>query len=280
MSARDTVLISPEELTRRLPAGDGPTILDVRWRLDRPDGYADYLAGHLPGAVYVSLEQDLSDHTRSGLGRHPLPTGAAVQTALQRWGVRRDQPVVVYDDWNRAGSCRAWWVLTAAGLPDVRILDGGLSGWTAAGGELQSGPVQPSAGDVTVGYADLYAGGRATLTADQVAAGGVATLLDARAPQRFRGEVEPLDPVAGHIPGARNLPSGSLLDADGRFLPEAELTRLLGGIDLASVGVYCGSGVTAAVVLAGLQAVGAEGSLFPGSWSQWSGAGRPAQRGQ
>ena len=279
MSARDSVLISPEELIGQLGSGDGgPALLDVRWRLDQPDGYPDYLDGHLPGAVYVSLEQELSDHTRAGLGRHPLPSGAAVEAAARRWGIRRGQPVVVYDNWNRAGSCRAWWVLTAAGLTDVRILDGGLPGWTAAGGELESGPVEVQAGDVSVEYRNLYAGGRPTLTADDVAAGAVSTLLDARAPERFRGEVEPMDPVAGHIAGARNAPSLSVLDADGRFRPAADLAGLLHGGDRASVGVYCGSGVTASVVLAALAAAGVDGALFPGSWSQWSGEGRPAQR--
>jgi thiosulfate/3-mercaptopyruvate sulfurtransferase len=276
----DAVLISPGELKSRLAAGDCPAILDVRWRLDRPDGKADYLAGHLPGAVYVSLEQELSDHTCVGLGRHPLPSGAAIQAAARRWGIRKGQPVVVYDDWNRAGSARAWWVLTAAGLPDVRILDGGLQGWTTVGGELHTSPVRPPAGDVTVGYRDLYAGGRPTLTADQVANGGVTmVLLDARAPDRFRGEIEPLDPLAGHIPGAHNLPSVSLLDHDGTFLPEAALTGLPDGRGPESIGVYCGSGVTASVVLAALSAAGVDAALFPGSWSQWSGENRPAQRG-
>lgn len=280
MSTRDRVLISAAELKRMLGStGPRPAILDVRWRLERPDGYDDYLTGHLPGAVYVSLEEELSDHTRPGLGRHPLPTGLAIQAAARRWGISDDQPVVVYDDWNRAGSSRAWWVLTAAGLGRVRILDGGLSAWVAAGETLQTGPVDPPPGDVTVPHPDLYAGARSTLTAEQVAAGQVATLLDARAPERFRGEVEPMDPVAGHIPGARNLPSVSMLDEDGRFLPDADLAGLVHDLGHTSVGVYCGSGVTAAVVLAGLNAAGVDAALFPGSWSQWSAEDRPAQRG-
>jgi thiosulfate/3-mercaptopyruvate sulfurtransferase len=279
VSPRETVLIDPHDLRRRIAAGDCPALLDVRWRLDQPDGRAAYLAGHLPGAVYVSLEQELSDHTRGSLGRHPLPTGEVIQAAARRWGIRQGQSVVVYDDWNRAGSCRAWWVLTAAGLTDVRILDGGLTGWTAAGGDLQTGPVQVRDGDVAVCHPDLYAGARPTLTAADVEASQVATLLDARAPERFHGEVEPVDPVAGHIPGARNLPSTSMLDADGRFLPQAELAALVQGVDRASVGVYCGSGVTASVVLAGLVALGVDAALFPGSWSQWSAEGRRAQHG-
>lgn len=280
MSTRKRVLISAADLKRMLVgAGPRPAILDVRWRLDRPDGHADYLAGHLPGAVYVSLEEELSDHTRPGLGRHPLPTGWAIQAAARRWGISADQPVVVYDDWNRAGSSRAWWVLTAAGLGNARILDGGLSAWVAAGETLQTGPVDTPPGDVTVLHPDLYAGARRTLTAEQVSVGEVTTLLDARAPERFRGEVEPMDPVAGHIPGARNLPSVSMLDGDGRFLPDAHLAGLIGDLEPTSVGVYCGSGVTAAVVLAGLTATGVDAALFPGSWSQWSAEHRPAQRG-
>lgn len=279
MGNPDAVLITAEQLIASM-AGRPPAILDVRWRLDQPDGRQAYLAGHLPGAVYVSLEDDLSDHSRSGLGRHPLPSGAAVQDAARRWGVRSDQSVVVYDDWNRAGSARAWWVLSAAGIPDVRILDGGLAAWTAAGGTLQSGPVPAPEGDVTVVHDDLYAGARATVTADQLAAGAVTTLLDARAPERFRGEVEPVDAIAGHVPGARNLPSANLLDADGRFLPDAELRRIADEVGAGpSTGVYCGSGVTASVVLAALSAVGIDAALFPGSWSHWSAEGRPTAQG-
>lgn len=276
-----TVLIDAAELLRALESGQRPVILDVRWRLDRPDGREDYLAGHLPGAVYVSLDDDLSDHTVAGRGRHPLPSGADLQAAARRWGITAGRPVVVYDDWNRAGSARAWWVLTAAGIADVRILDGGLAAWVAAGGDLQDGAVTPEAGDVVLPRPDLYAGARATITAEQVADGAVATLLDARAPERFSGAVEPVDPVAGHIPGARNLPSGALLDEDGRFRPAEEIAALLRGRSVAGpVGVYCGSGVTAAVVIAALGVAGVDAALFPGSWSQWSSEpGRPVERG-
>ena len=278
MSRRADVLISAADLRAMLERGERPAILDVRWRLDTPDGHDAYLAGHLPGAVYVSMEDDLTDHTATGRGRHPLPDGADLQASARRWGLRQGQPVVVYDDWNRAGSARAWWVLTAAGLAGVRILDGGLPAWTAAGGDLQTGPVAPEPGDVTITHADLYAGARRTLTADQVPA--VATLLDARAPERFRGESEPVDPVAGHIPGAANLPSTAVLAADGTFLPETEIAALLaargGG---AEVGVYCGSGVTASVVLAALSTAGVDAALFPGSWSQWTSQDGPVATG-
>ncbi len=279
MATRSGVLMTADDLMRRIAAGEPVTLLDVRWQLAQPDGYAVYLQERLPGAVYVSLEDELSDHSVAGRGRHPLPSGPAVQAAARRWGVRDDRPVVVYDDWNRAGSARAWWVLRAAGLPDVRILDGGLAAWKAAGGAVESGPVDPEPGTVTVHHDDLYAAAMPTLTAEQV---NQAPLLDARAPERFRGEVEPVDPVAGHIPGARNLPSTSLLAEDGTFLPDSDLVALLAdrGVGDEPVGVYCGSGVTAAVAIAALTALGRDAALFPGSWSQWSSEpGRPVARG-
>jgi thiosulfate/3-mercaptopyruvate sulfurtransferase len=189
--------------------------------------------------------------------------------------------VVVYDDWNRAGSARAWWVLTAAGLADVRILDGGLAAWTAAAGDLETATVTPAPGNVVVHHEDLYRGARRVLTAQQ-ALEGVGVLIDARAPERFRGEVEPVDPVGGHIPGAVNVPSTRLLAADGTLLPESEL---LDALDVArspsgAVGAYCGSGVTAAVAVAGLAAIGVDAALYPGSWSEWvSDPSRPVVRG-
>ncbi len=269
MGARDQVLMTATELAALIDARDPVTILDVRWRVDQPDGRAVYLQGHLPGAVYVSLEDELSDHTIAGRGRHPLVSGGSLEVAARKWGIRQDGLVVVYDDWNRAGSARAWWVLTAAGLENVRILDGGLSAWLSAGRSLDTGPVDPQPGNVTVPHGDLYAGSRATLTAEQI---GAVTLLDARAPERFRGDVEPLDPVAGHIPGAKNLPSVTVLADDGTFVGDDALTQLLSGrgIDYdGGVGVYCGSGVTAAVTVAALAATGREAALYPGSWSEW-----------
>ena len=165
--SREQVLITATELAQRLADGDPVTILDVRWQLTEPDGRAAYERGHIPGAVYVSLEDELSDHTVTGRGRHPLPSGRDVEAAARRWGVRQGVPVVVYDDWNRAGSARAWWVLTAAGIADVRILDGGLAAWR---GPLESGSVTPQPGDVTVTHDDLYAGALPTLTAEQATA--------------------------------------------------------------------------------------------------------------
>jgi thiosulfate/3-mercaptopyruvate sulfurtransferase len=276
VDSRAQVLITAAELAGLIEGGDPITLLDVRWRLDEPDGRAAYLQGHLPGAVYVSLEDELSDHTITGRGRHPLPSGRDLQAAARRWGIQQDQLVVVYDDWNRAGSARAWWVLTAAGLANVRILDGGLSAWRSSGGGLDTGPVTPQPGNVTVLHNDLYAGSRPTLTAQQY---GTVILLDARAPERFRGDVEPVDPVAGHIPGAKNLPSTAVLADDGMFLDDAALGRLLDRYG-AGVGAYCGSGVSATVTVAALAALGREAALFPGSWSEWcSDPIRPIERG-
>jgi thiosulfate/3-mercaptopyruvate sulfurtransferase len=273
------VLISAAELAGLLDAGDPVTILDVRWRLDQPDGRATYLQGHLPGAVYVSLDDELSDHSIAGRGRHPLPSGRSVEAAARRWGVRAGVPIVVYDDWNRAGSARAWWVLTAAGIPDVRILDGGLAAWRAAGGDPVTGTVAPPPGDATVPHDDLYNGALPTLTAQQV---DDFDLLDARAPDRFRGDIEPIDPVAGHIPGAKNLPSGAVLNSDGTFLARDAIARLLAerGVNDGRIGAYCGSGVTAAISVAALAAAGYQAALFPGSWSEWSSdPARPVARG-
>ncbi|MGO8771481.1 sulfurtransferase [Mycobacterium sp.] len=282
MEARDRVLITATELAALVDSGGPVTILDVRWRLDEPEGRAAYLQGHLPGAVYVSLEDELSDHTVAGRGRHPLPSGRKLEAAARTWGIQRDALVVVYDDWNRAGSARAWWVLTAAGLATVRILDGGLSAWRAAGRDLETGPVDPRPGNVPLAHDDLYAGHRPTLTAKQSGEGNV-TLLDARAPERFRGDVEPLDPVAGHIPGARNVPSGAVLAADGTFIGDHALAQLLSNHGIGSgddLGVYCGSGVTAAVTIAALAAAGRDAALYPGSWSEWcSDPSRPVGQG-
>jgi thiosulfate/3-mercaptopyruvate sulfurtransferase len=189
---------------------------------------------------------------------------------------------VVYDDWNRAASGRLWWLLTTSGLRDVRILDGGLAAWTAAGGELETGDVRPEPGNVTVLPEDLYDGVRPTLTADEAGSGAVA-LLDARAPERFRADNEPVDAAAGHIPGAKNLPFTALLAPDGTFLPDDDLDRLLSERGVGAddpVGAYCGSGISATVIVAALAAVGRPAALFPGSWSEWSSdPSRPVARG-
>lgn len=283
-TTRSDVFISTAELIQLLAAGGPVTLLDVRWTLAEPNGEQAYLDGHLPGAVYVSLDDELADHTVRGRGRHPLPSGRHLEAAARRWGVRDGVPTVVYDDWNRAGSARAWWCLTAAGISGVRILDGGLGAWVAGGGGVETGPVTPEPGDVRVVHDDLYRGALPTLTADDVQS--AAALIDARAPERFRGEVEPVDPVAGHVPGAVNLPSTGLLNPDGTLRDEAQVRALLAdrGVDDTgdtAVGAYCGSGVTASLTVAGLAATGVDAALFPGSWSEWvSDPDRPVARGE
>lgn len=244
-------------------------ILDVRWRLDNPDGRPDYLAGHIPGAVYVDLDTELADHTRPATeGRHPLPSTAALQAAARRWGIRRDDVVVVYDDLGNQSAARAWWMLRDAGL-DVRVLDGALAAWRAAGFELEAGEVVPRPGDVT-----LRRGLLPVIDLDGAAGfPEVGTLLDARAAERYRGDAEPVDPRAGHIPGAVSAPAAGNVDAGGRFLPPDVLRSRFHelGVDAgAPVAVYCGSGVTAAHEVLALELAGFRAALFPGSWSAWS----------
>ncbi|RBY90890.1 sulfurtransferase [Blastococcus sp. TF02A-26] len=245
-------------------------LLDVRWALGEDRGRERYLEGHLPGAVFVDLDTELADPPSAEAGRHPLPSLQRLEAAARRWGISAGDRVVAYDDSGGLAAARAWWLLRWGGLADVRLLDGGLAAWRSAGGPVESGDVVPASGDVT-----LTGGGMPILTADQAAAlpgrGGV--LLDARAAERYRGEVEPVDPRAGHVPGARSAPTTANLGPDGTFAPVAVLGErfaALGAVPGANVGVYCGSGVTAAHEVAALAAAGVEAALWPGSWSQWS----------
>jgi thiosulfate/3-mercaptopyruvate sulfurtransferase len=265
-------LIEATELAGALiPMVSAPVVLDVRWRLGGPSTYSEFLAGHVPGAYWVDLDADLADPPGSG-GRHPLPDPGRLQSRLRSWGIDDDSHVVVYDDANATAAARAWWVLRWAGLDAVQVLHGGLAAWTDAGGDLRSGPVAPSPpGAVTV-----RPGAMPTLDADgaaRLAAHGV--LLDARAAPRYRGEVEPVDPIAGHIPGARSAPTTDNVDGTGRFVPVDQLQERfarLGVSDVAAdppVGVYCGSGVTAAHTVLALELAGRAGALYPGSWSEW-----------
>ncbi|QHC62417.1 sulfurtransferase [Rathayibacter festucae] len=276
---RSDVLVTPDELEAALASPEPPLVLDVRWRLDRPDGRPAYLEGHLPGAVYVDLDHELAAHGAPEDGRHPLPPIEALQESARRWGLRQGQAVVVYDDLKNLSSARAWWLLRAAGVADVRLLDGSLRAWTGSGRALESGPVSPVVGDVELAYGALP-----VLDIDEAAAlPSTGVLLDARAPERYRGDVEPIDPRAGHIPGALNAPATGNVDADGRFLDAAALRARfeeLGVRPDAPVGVYCGSGVTAAADAVALTLAGFAPSLYPGSWSQWSNtADRPVATG-
>ncbi len=267
-------LITVAELADRLRSEQPTTVLDVRWRLSGPPGRDDYYAGHLPGAVFVDLDRDLCGPPGPG-GRHPLPHPEALEGALRAAGVREGRPVVVYDAGDGMAAARAWWTLRWAGHADVRVLDGGFAAWTAAGGEVTDKPVDVVRGDVTVvpgGMPVLDAAGAAALAADGV-------LLDARVAPRFRGETEPIDAVAGHIPGARNLPYGELVDADGTL--RADLPAVFADLGDAPVGAYCGSGVTAAHTVLALHAAGrTDAALYVGSWSHWiTDPSRPVGRG-
>ena len=273
-----TVLVSAADLRS---AGRDVVLLDVRWALGEDRGREKYLAGHLPGAVFVDLETELADPPSAAEGRHPLPSVQRLQSVARRWGVREGDAVVAYDATGGLAAARAWWLLRWGGLTDVRLLDGGLDAWVRAGGPLETGDVVPERGDVT-----LTGGGMPVLSIDGAAAlpasGGL--LLDARAGERYRGEVEPIDPRAGHVPGAVSAPATENLGADGAFRPLGELAErfaALGAAPGTTVGVYCGSGVTAAHEIAALAAVGIEAALWPGSWSQWSSdPARPAAPGR
>jgi thiosulfate/3-mercaptopyruvate sulfurtransferase len=271
MSAEQTqdVLIGARELREWIEGGGSPAVLDVRWVLGDPHGRQHYRGGHVPGAVYVDLETELAASPSAARGRHPLPDPQALQDAARRWGLRTGLPVVVYDDSAGLAAARAWWLLRWAGLVDVRLLDGGLGAWRAAGFGLSTKDERPPSGDVRLGSGHLP-----VLSADEAAElAGSGVLLDARAVERYRGEVEPIDPRAGHIPGALSAPTGGNLNADGTFLSTAELrTRFseLGAGEGAAVGVYCGSGVTAAHQIVALSVAGIPAALFPGSWSAWS----------
>ncbi|UNX56463.1 sulfurtransferase [Georgenia sp. TF02-10] len=277
------MLVTSAALAAALARPAPPALLDVRWTLAEPDGRPAYLAGHLPGAVFVDLERELAGPPSPRHGRHPLPAPADLQAAARRWGVRAGQDVVVYDDAGGTSAARAWWLLRWAGLPGVRILDGGLAAWRAAGERVDTGPVDPPPGDVVLPLAAGTAGpGLPTADADAVAH-WAGVLLDARAGERYRGEVEPVDPRAGHIPGAVSAPTTENLAASGAFRPPAELRErfaALGAAGGAPVAVYCGSGVTAAHEVAALASVGIPAALYPGSWSQWSAdPDRPAATG-
>lgn len=260
-------LISVDELRALLAGGSAVRLLDVRWRLDRPEGRIDYVDGHLPGAVYVDLEHELSERLDPRHGRHPLPELGTLQAAARRWGLRTGDTVVVYDDLLSVGAARAWWLLSRAGIADVRVLDGGLRAWVAARGPVETGDVRAAPGDVVLaapeGHIDID-------QAEHWPSRGV--LIDARAPGRYRGGDDPNDPVGGHVPGAFNLPTTMHLDA-GRFRTPDEIRILFaraGVHDGTPVAAYCGSGVAAAhTVLAGAIA-GIDVALYAGSWSQWS----------
>ncbi|MFF3013988.1 sulfurtransferase [Streptomyces sp. NPDC057939] len=263
-----TAILSASELTDELAGPRPPVLLDVRWQLGGPDQRPAYEAGHLPGAVYVDLDRELAGPPGSG-GRHPLPDPEAFAAAMRRAGVGSDTPVVVYDGGQGWAAARAWWLLRWTGHPAVRVLDGGLAAWTAAGGEVTSDTPNPTEGDFKPNPGVL-----GLLDADGAAAlARAGLLLDARAGERYRGEVEPIDRIGGHIPGAVSAPTTENVTQDGRFLPAGALRarfEALGADGDTPVGVYCGSGVSGAHEVLALEVAGIPAALYAGSWSQWS----------
>lgn len=251
------------------------TLLDVRYKMGGPPGREEFLAGHIPGAAYVDVDVDLAAPPGGG-GRHPLPAPEVFVAAMRRAGVSLSRPVVVYDDWSGHAAARGWWLLRHYGHPNVRVLDGGWSAWVAEGGEVATGEDAPTAGDF-----DGEPGAMPVVDADTVRDVGV--LIDARAPERYRGETEPIDPVAGHIPGAVNVPTVRNLDNHGRFRGASELRDLyaaVGATEGAEVAAYCGSGVTAAHDVLALEVAGVRAALYPGSWSGWiTDPDRPVETG-
>ncbi|WP_093798622.1 sulfurtransferase [Streptomyces sp. Wb2n-11] len=268
-------IITAAELASQ-PTGERlPVLLDVRYQMGGPHGRAAYEAGHIPGAVFVDLEAELAGPPGSG-GRHPLPDVEDFGAVMRRAGVRHDTPVVVYDGGQGWAAARAWWMLRWAGHQDVRVLDGGLAAWT---GPVESEAPAPAAGDFRPAP-----GAVALLDADAAAElARTGLLLDARAAERYRGEVEPIDPVAGHIPGAVSAPTMENVGPDGRLLPAPELAARftsLGAGEARAVGVYCGSGVSAAQQVLALDVAGIPAALYVGSWSEWcADASRPVATG-
>jgi thiosulfate/3-mercaptopyruvate sulfurtransferase len=256
-------------LARVLAGAGRPVLLDVRWRLGGPPGIDCYRAGHLPRSVFVDLDADLAAEPGPA-GRHPMPSAARFEAAMRRAGVRDGGTVIVYDESDATAAARAWWLLRYFGHPDCRVLDGGFRAWAAAGGQLATGdgPV-PAAGDFTArpGRMPILDAGAAAVMARKGA------LLDARARERYRGEREPVDPVAGHIPGALSAPTTANVGPDGRFLPAAGLRARFATLGAAAgagqVGVYCGSGVNAAHEVLALELAGIPAALYVGSWSNW-----------
>ncbi|WFB07016.1 sulfurtransferase [Streptomyces sp. LX-29] len=264
-----SAIIAASELAGEAAGPRPPALLDVRWQLGGPPGHPAYQAGHIPGAVYVDLDTELAGPAGGTAGRHPLPDPSVFGAAMRRAGVSADRDVVVYDGGQGWAAARAWWLLRWSGHPSVRVLDGGLAAWTANGGPLSE--VIP---EVTEGDFVPAPGALPVLDADAAAAlarDGV--LLDARAAERYRGEVEPIDRVGGHIPGALSAPTTENVAPNGRLLPPAALTERFGALGAtgdAPVGVYCGSGVSGAHQVLALAVAGIPAALYVGSWSAWS----------
>lgn len=283
-------LITPEALADALSARFAPVVLDVRWRLGGPPGRQDYEVSHVPGAVYVDLDTELSAPPGAG-GRHPLPDPERLQAVLRAAGVREGGRVVAYDAGDGSVAARVWWLLRWSGFGEVAVLDGGFAAWEAAGLPVTADVPEAPADDVvgeTAGNVVVRPGRMPVLDADEAAAlAREGVLLDARAAPRYRGETEPVDPKAGHVPGALNAPSTGHVGADGRWLPAEELAARFAGLGMSdgvAVGAYCGSGVTASSVVLALEVAGITSAekpaaLYAGSWSNWCALDREVATG-
>lgn len=239
-------------------------VIDVSYALGGPPGREIYDAGHLPGAFFVDVDTELAAPPGPG-GRHPLPSATVVERALRRCGVSADSRVVVYDQATSWSAARAWWVLRYYGLSDVRVLDGGLAAWRAAGGEVVTAATPPAAGSF-----EAVPGGMPVLDASSAAAlARDGLLLDVRTPERYAGLSEPIDPVARHIPGAANLPATELLEPDGTFRNATDIKQVASTGEGVEVGTYCGSGITAAQAALALSEAGIDAAVYIGSWSDW-----------
>ncbi|MEU6120301.1 sulfurtransferase [Streptomyces sp. NPDC047123] len=268
-------IISASELASELAGENPPVLLDVRWHHEGSLRTA-YEEGHIPSAVFVDLDADLAGPA-GAKGRHPLPDLARFGAVMRAAGVGAERAVVVYDGGQNWAAARLWWMLRWTGHASVRVLDGGIGLWT---GPLEQGPGTAPA----EGTFEPAPNSKDLLDADSAAAlARSGLLLDARAAERYRGEVEPIDSVAGHIPGAVSAPTTENVAADGRFKPAEELAhrfKALGVADTAEVGVYCGSGVSGAHEVLALAVAGIPASLYVGSWSEWSAdSSRPVATG-
>ncbi len=280
-----TTIISPAELAPRLDSPDW-IIVDCRFTLTDPEaGRRAYAAGHIPGARYAHLEEELSAPVTARSGRHPLPNPQDLADRLSAWGIDVDKQVVVYDDTFGAMASRLWWLLRWVGHDRVALLDGGLPAWKRTGGAIDTKlPRIHRAHFIADPRPGMVADGDIVLGTVREPASGV--VIDARAEERFSGEVEPLDRVAGHVPGAVNLPWEDNLDLDGTFLSAEELSDLyaeiIGHRHPSEVFAMCGSGVTACHNLLAMEIAGISGArLYAGSWSEWiTDTSRPVATGE
>ncbi|MCT9821306.1 sulfurtransferase [Microbacterium sp. W1N] len=272
-------VVPVDALVAELTAGARVRLLDVRWRLDRPEGRPEYLAGHLPGAVYVDLERELARPGRPEEGRHPLPDRDDLTLAARRWGLEDGDSVVVYDDNDGVPAARAWWLLRRHGV-DVRVLDGGFRDWVRAGLRLEHSDRAPRTGRITLPDAVVD---EAAAIDEAAVAPRTGVLVDVRAPQHYRGHAPGLDPVSGHIPGAVNIPTVSHIGADGRLREPADIRANLEGFGITPgtpVVLYCSSGIPSAHSALAFATAGIGTRIFVGSWSQWARSpGRPVAVG-